>query len=155
MCSQHLQLKRVDLDRSLAKKKKKKKYLPPSSNFEKPPDEKQLCFFFMRPNDYDFDRHLIVAYILPLLFQPRLCRRIGINNGKVRPELIQTYTVRPLFKKFTQPCETYEPTNCCVRKLTQVVQNVGPAQVVIFYTSVGRFICFTVLCNILNSGLTV
>ena len=50
MCSQHLQLKRVDLDRSLAKKKKKKKKknLPPSSNFEKPPDEKQLCFF-MRP----------------------------------------------------------------------------------------------------------
>ena len=57
MCSQHLQLKRVDLDRSLAKKKKKrkekkkkkkKKYLPPSSNLEKPPDEKQLRFF-MRP----------------------------------------------------------------------------------------------------------
>ena len=47
MCSQHLQLKRVDLDCSLAKKKKKK-YLPPSSNFEKPPDEKQL-WFFMRP----------------------------------------------------------------------------------------------------------
>ena len=48
MCSQHLQLKRVDLDRSLSKKKNKK-YLPPSSYFEKPPDEKQLCFF-MRPN---------------------------------------------------------------------------------------------------------
>ena len=30
MCSQHLQLKRVDLDRSLAKKKKKKKKIPPS-----------------------------------------------------------------------------------------------------------------------------
>ena len=27
------------------------------------------------------------------------------------------YTVRPLFKKFTQHCETYEPTNCCVKKL--------------------------------------
>ena len=22
-----------------------------------------------------------------------------------------------LFKKFTQHCETYEPTNCCVKKL--------------------------------------
>ena len=33
--------------------------------------------------------------------------------------LFLKYTVRPLFKKFTQPCETYEvePTNCCVRKL--------------------------------------
>ena len=40
MYNLQLQLKRVDLDRSLAKKK----YLPPSSNFEKPPDEKQLCF---------------------------------------------------------------------------------------------------------------
>ena len=28
------------------------------------------------------------------------------------------YTVRPLFKKFTQHCETYEPTNCCVKKYT-------------------------------------
>ena len=28
-----------------------------------------------------------------------------------------TYTVRPLFKKFTQHCETYEPTNCCVKKI--------------------------------------
>ena len=27
------------------------------------------------------------------------------------------YTVRPLFKKFTQHCETYEPTNCCVKKI--------------------------------------
>ena len=23
----------------------------------------------------------------------------------------------PLFKKITQHCDTYEPTNCCVRKL--------------------------------------
>ena len=29
----------------------------------------------------------------------------------------QNHTVRPLFKKFTQHCETYEPTNCCVKKL--------------------------------------
>ena len=33
----------------------------------------------------------------------------------------QAYTVRPLFKKFTQHCETYEPTNCCVKKDTQLV----------------------------------
>ena len=26
-------------------------------------------------------------------------------------------TVRPLFKKFTQHCETYETTNSCVKKL--------------------------------------
>ena len=28
-----------------------------------------------------------------------------------------SYTVKPLFKKFTQRSVTYEPTNCCVRKL--------------------------------------
>ena len=36
------------------------------------------------------------------------------------------YTIRPLFKKFTQHCETYEPTNCCVKKihnLCKVVHN--------------------------------
>ena len=36
------------------------------------------------------------------------------------------YTVRPLFKKFTQHCETYEPTNCCVKKihnLCKIVHN--------------------------------
>ena len=32
-------------------------------------------------------------------------------------------TVRRLFKKITQPCETYEPTDCCVRKNTQLVYN--------------------------------
>ena len=42
----------------------------------------------------------------------------------------------------TQSCETYEPTNCCVRKNTQL-------------TSVGRFIRFIGLCNFSNSSLTV
>ena len=36
---------------------------------------------------------------------------------KVRNYDCFNYTVKPLFKKFTQRCVTYEPTNCCVRKL--------------------------------------
>ena len=74
------------------------------------------------------------------------------------------YTVRPLFKKFTQHCETYEPTNCCVNKTKKKTTTCVKlyticvklyTSCVIFYTTVGRFICFTLLCKVLNSGLTV
>ena len=48
-----------------------------------------------------------------LLFSNRHLYVLGIG-----PHLqLKAYTVRPLFKKFTQHCETYEPTNCCVKKL--------------------------------------
>ena len=68
---------------------------------------------------------------------------------------IQIYTVRPLFKALhnTVKCETYEPTNSCVKNYTcTCVQfNINSVQFytscVFFYTTVGRFICFTVLCN--------
>ena len=71
------------------------------------------------------------------------------------------HTVRPLFKKFTQHCETYEPTNCCVKKLHNLCKIVHNLCKIVhklcnfFFTTVGRFICFTVLCKVLNSGLTV
>ena len=44
---------------------------------------------------------------------------VGPGGGRYL-DLVWTWvchTVRPLFKKITQHCETYEPTNCCVRKL--------------------------------------
>ena len=66
----------------------------------------------------------------------------------------QANTVRPLIKKNSQHCETYEPTNCCVRKLHNLCTILNKL-CNFFYTTVGRFICFTVLCNFLNSGLTV
>ena len=36
--------------------------------------------------------------------------------------VVARYTIRPLFKKITQHCETYEPTNCCVKKYTTCVK---------------------------------
>ena len=63
------------------------------------------------------------------------------------------YTVRPLFKMFTQHCETYEPTNCCVKKIHKLCKIVHNLCKIVhklcnfFYTTVGRFICFTVLCK--------
>ena len=51
-------------------------------------------------------------------------------------------TVRPLFKKITQHCETYEPTNCCVKKLHNLFKIVHK-------------LCKTVhnLCNFLTQQL--
>ena len=54
--------------------------------------------------------------------------------------LSATDTVRPLFKNFTQHCETYEPTNCCVKKYTTCVKLYTIC--VKFYTS-----CVTFLHN--------
>ena len=72
----------------------------------------------------------------------------------------RNYTVRPLFKKFTQHCETYEPINCCVKKLhnlCKIVHNLCKIvhKLCIFFTQllVGSYI--SVLCKVLNSGLTV
>ena len=44
---------------------------------------------------------------------------VSTHKGKVylNPTFRVSCTVRPLFKKFTQHCETYESTNCCVKKL--------------------------------------
>ena len=36
-----------------------------------------------------------------------------MNENKKRR--IALFIIRPLFKKFTQQCETYEPTNCCLK----------------------------------------
>ena len=98
----------------------------------------------------------------------RMHKSVRPMHKRVRPGLKlfpnyrwNLYTVRPLFKKITQHCETYEPTNCCVRKLhilCTILHNLCTILYKLcnfFYTTVGRFICFTVLCNFLNSGLTV
>ena len=45
---------------------------------------------------------------------------LGPKDNK-RRFVCRAYTVRPLFKKFTQHCVTFEPTNCCVKKNTQLV----------------------------------
>ena len=45
------------------------------------------------------------------------CSQKGHPRVAVIPNKMLVYTVRPLFKKFTQHCETYEPTNCCVKKI--------------------------------------
>ena len=48
----------------------------------------------------------------------------------------------------------YEPTNCCVRKITQLVYNFTQLCTIlhklcnISYTIVGKFVCFTGLCKI-------
>ena len=39
------------------------------------------------------------------------------EKGVITPTTRFLYTIRPLFKKITQHCKTYQPTNCCVRKL--------------------------------------
>ena len=65
------------------------------------------------------------------------------------------YTVRRLFKKFTQHCETYEPADCCVKKIHNLCNILHKLYIFFFYTTIGNFICFTVLCKVLNSGLTV
>ena len=72
------------------------------------------------------------------------------------------YTVRPQFKKLHNTVKHMNlPTVCCVRKITQPVYNFTQFCTFLHrlcnfsYTTVCRFICFTVLCNFLNSGLTV
>ena len=53
-------------------------------------------------------------------------------------------------KKYTICVKLY---TICVKLYTICVKLYTSC--VIFYTAVGRFICFTVLCKVLNSGLTV
>ena len=68
----------------------------------------QTCIFFT------FNWLTLTSEMHFVKFHPEVASCL-LSRGK------RKYTVRPLFKKFTQHCETYEPTNCCVKKNTQLV----------------------------------
>ena len=79
--------------------------------FESPPPRKQSIIFF--------NNSFHVARVKLQVFQIGVCVCGGGGDILgIGPHFqLKAYTVRPLFKKFTQHCETYEPTNCCVKKL--------------------------------------
>ena len=60
-----------------------------------------------QPNDDDDDEYVHNEF-------PSQQHKLLLYIFTVSSELLSHYTVRPLFKKFTQPCESYEPTNWCV-----------------------------------------
>ena len=75
---------------------------------------------------------------------PKQFSKVGSSDVYVlwswsRPNLNGT-----LFNKFTQPCETYEPTNCCVKKLHNLCKILHKL-CNFSYTTVGRFTCFSVV----------
>ena len=82
----------------------------------------QLCITFVPDYRFKWNKRLTKLWSLVIIVPSKFVSKlpfIVLNFARKDCKVLigTSCTVRPLFKKFTQHCETYEPTNCCVKKL--------------------------------------